>query len=492
MRDKLKLRVFFIISVLVLCVSCTIRDYQNDPFYMIKLGEYISKHGIDFFDHFCWIGNLSYTYPHWLYDLFLYYIYDFLGFFGIYLSIILSFIALISVVYYIHLKVHKNEFIALFISFLTVFVLSPFVTARAQVISAILFMLEVYFLDRLSDMGKNKYLIYLMILSLLIANIHGTSWLFFFILFLPMLAQGILYSLLHKKIIFKRLILKKNIYLKKVFIAFLMCFGMGLLSPSRICYSYVFRIMMGDSQKYIIEHLPLVVINNPFFIVIVGVLLLVLIFTNVKVYLYEFLMIFGLLFMSLLSFRHLSFFYLIGVLYISKICVRALKKHNDVTLDILISMFVKKKIIYYGMLLVVIGISCYHFVDKDYYKSSFIDKKEYPVDAVIYIKNNLDVSQLKIYNGYNYGSYLLFNDIPVFIDSRCDLYLKEFNGMKYSLFNEMKDIDFKYEKKFKKYNVSHVILNKHNSFYMTLVKDNNYNIIYQDRFFILFEVIDYE
>ena len=28
--------------------------------------------------------------------------------------------------------------------------------------------------------------------------------------------------------------------------------------------------------------------------------------------------------------------------------------------------------------------------------------------------SNLDYQNLKIYNGYNYGSYLLFNDIPVF------------------------------------------------------------------------------
>ena len=33
---------------------------------------------------------------------------------------------------------------------------------------------------------------------------------------------------------------------------------------------------------------------------------------------------------------------------------------------------------------------------------------------------------MKIYNEYNYGSYLLFRGIPVFIDSRCDLYTKEY------------------------------------------------------------------
>ena len=487
MSNKFKLRVFFIISVFFLCISYTYREIQNDTFYMIKLGEYISKNGIDLVDHFCWVSKLAYSYPHWLYDLFLYYIYHFFGFFGVYVSTILSFIALISVVYYLHLEVHKNEFIALFVSLLSVFILSSFVMARAQVLSAILFLLEVYYLERLSDTGKNKYLIYLMILSLLIANIHGTSWLFFFILFLPVLVSGIISFFLKKRVIFKRIVLKKKIYLKKIIIAFICCFGMGLFTPSRICYSYVFRVMMGDSQKYIVEHLPLVVINNPFFIVIVGVFLLVLIFSNVKVYLHELFMICGLLFMSLLSFRHLAFFYLIGILYISKICVRALKKHNDVTLDILITMFVKKRIIYYGMLLVVIGGACYHFVDKDYYKSSFIDKKEYPVDAVMYIKNNLDVNHLKIYNGYNYGSYMLFKDIPVFIDSRCDLYLSEFNGLDYSIFDDTMNMYKNYEKKFMSYDVRYALIQKKDILYRLLSKDNMYQIIYKDKYFVVFE-----
>lgn len=487
MSNKFRLRVFFIISVIFLCISYTYRNIQNDTFYMIKLGEYISKNGIDFVDHFCWVSKLPYSYPHWLYDLFLYYIYHFGAIFGVYLSTILSFIALVSVVYCLHLKMHKNEFMALFISLLSVFVLSAFVTARAQVLSSIFFMLEVYYLGKLSGTGKKKYIIYLMILSLLIANIHGTSWLFFFILFLPQVISGTIYFFLKKRIIFKRIVLKKKVYLKKIIIAFIYCFGMGLFTPSRICYSYVFRVMMGDSQKYIVEHLPLVVIENPFFVVVVGIFLLVLIFTNVKVYLYELFMIFGLLFVSLVSVRHLSFFYLIGVLYISKICVRTLKKYNDVTLDILLTVLVKKRIIYYGVLFIIVGISCYHFIDRDYYKSSFIDEKEYPVGAVAYIKDNLDVNHLKIYNGYNYGSYMLFNDIPVFIDSRCDLYLSEFNELDYSIFDDSMNMYKNYEKKFRFYGVRYALIQKKDILYQLLSKDSTFQIIYKDKYFVLFE-----
>ena len=44
-----------------------------------------------------------------------------------------------------------------------------------------------------------------------------------------------------------------------------------------------------------------------------------------------------------------------------------------------------------------------------------------------YIKeNNLDVENNVMLNHYNLGGYFIFNDIPVFVDSRCEPYLKEF------------------------------------------------------------------
>lgn len=49
--------------------------FQNDTFYTIKIGELIFNKGIDMQDHFT-IHNLPYTYPHWLYDLIIYLIYN--------------------------------------------------------------------------------------------------------------------------------------------------------------------------------------------------------------------------------------------------------------------------------------------------------------------------------------------------------------------------------------------------------------------------------
>ena len=101
---KRKYRFFGIMSILFLCIGLTYKYFQTDTFYMIKLGDFIYHNGIDFFDHYCWVTRLPYTYPHWLYDLFVYLVYSRFNYYGIYVSTIITFIFLIFAIYYVNLK----------------------------------------------------------------------------------------------------------------------------------------------------------------------------------------------------------------------------------------------------------------------------------------------------------------------------------------------------------------------------------------------------
>ena len=44
--------------------------------HCIKIGEHITQNGIDMQDSFSWHENLPYTYPHWVYDVGIYHIYN--------------------------------------------------------------------------------------------------------------------------------------------------------------------------------------------------------------------------------------------------------------------------------------------------------------------------------------------------------------------------------------------------------------------------------
>lgn len=66
-----------------------------------------------------------------------------------------------------------------------------FFTDRAQILSYMLFLLEIYFIERFLENKKIKYVIGIFLLSVIIANIHAAAWPLMFILVLPFLGEYI-------------------------------------------------------------------------------------------------------------------------------------------------------------------------------------------------------------------------------------------------------------------------------------------------------------
>ena len=125
----------------------------------------------------------------------------------------------------------------------------------------------------------------------------------------------------------------------------------------------------------------------------------------------------------------------------------------------------------------------------------FINSASYPVEAANYILENIDMYNMKLYNEYNYGSYLLFRGIPVFIDSRADLYTPEFNGTKnsenkldvFSDYMNISTIGVYYENKFKDYEITHVICARNAKLNMFLARDDKYKQLYIDDHFVIYK-----
>ncbi len=96
---------------------------------------------------------------------------------------------------------------------------------------------------------------------------------------------------------------------------------------------------------------------------------------------------------------------------------------------------------------------------------------------------------MKLYNDYNYGSYLIYRGIPVFIDSRADLYSPEFNeGVDiFSDYMSISGLSTFYEDKFKEYGITHVMTYENSKLNMLLKRDENYNLLYSDDHFVFYE-----
>ena len=193
MKEEKVLNIKFIIMAIICICLFTIaiipKGLQNDTFYTIKLGELILENGIDMQEHFAWHEGLPYTYPHWLYDVIIYLIYSVSGFNGMYISTII-FTAILGIVLYLtNVKLTKNTVIPFFITILVLYIGKDYFTARAQLITFILFVLTMYCIERFLETKKKRYAIGLLIIPTVIANIHAAVFPFYFVLYLPYIGE---------------------------------------------------------------------------------------------------------------------------------------------------------------------------------------------------------------------------------------------------------------------------------------------------------------
>ena len=489
-------KVFFITSIImiiIICLAFTGRELQNDTFYTIKVGESILKRGIDMKDHFSF-HNLPYTYPHWLYDIMIYKVYDLFNFKGLYILSILIFIVIGLSFYLINIKINKSYFISLLLSIFATIMIAKNVTARAQLLTYLFFILEIFFIERLLTTSKKKYILFLLLDCLLIANIHSAVWPFYFILMLPYLFEELI-AIINKKIKYKennkvfpnKIIIEKNKNIKLLIITFIISLFIGLLTPIfPQPYTYFINIMRGDTMEYIQEHKPLILIENIFVVAYILMLVSSLILTKVKIKLTDLAMISGLLLMSFLSVRHISFLAIIGSFYLCRLISNIGYTFSKEPLDFEIPPIGSILVL---ITLIISSIVVYNINSK----KDFINKDNYPVAMVDYIYDNLDTKNIRLFNNYDFGSYLIYRDLKVFIDSRCDLYTKPFNH-KEDIFDEAMNISENYGRTFNKYNITHILIYNDTKDYLDKILNasSNFRIIKREGRFSLYEYINNE
>ena len=537
-KNSIRFTIMAVILIAIFCFAISPVTLQNDTFYTIKIGEHILQNGIDMKDPFSWHENLQYTYPHWLYDVVIYLVYSIGGQVGIYISTIVLSITLGLTMYLVNTKLTKNKLTSFVLTIGAMYLLRNYIAARAQLVTFILFILTVYFIEMFLETKKKRYVVGLIIIPIIIANVHLAVFPFYFVLYLPYIAEYMIYILsnteiilvtakidrLNKKIlkttkeeeiqkikdeinrleekneknIRKKEKIKANPYkikirgndnVKALIIIMIICLFTGFLTPlGTTPYTYLIKTMQGTTTHNISEHLPLTLVNNLEFMCALVLFIVILTFTDTKIRLSDLFMLGGLIFLTFYTRRQFSMFTLICVIILNRLINALLDKYDPEGCK----KAIKKMTTITGMIVticLVLTISVIQYKPK--MNDHFIDENSYPVGAATYILENLDIKNIKLYNEYNYGSYLIFRGIPVFIDSRADLYAPEFNpGVE--VFNDyinLSNVDIdNVEEKLDKYGITHMLMYKKSKL-RKFVEQNTekYNLLYEDDNFCLFE-----
>ena len=530
------------ILIAIFCIAMTPVTLQNDTFYTIKIGEQITKTGIDMQDHFSWHQDLAYTYPHWLYDLITYEIYDAFGMTGIYVTTCILTVMLGISLYIVNSKIAKNQFISFILTAIVIYILRGYIAARAQLATFILFVWIIYCIEMFLRNRKIRYAVGLIFISTAIANLHVAVWPFIFVLFLPYIAEYLLAWIaevsIYRKIKIRNLKFRiqlltktgkhedkrrqleeklgeiltnnekikakreeelknpykikfqKNTNVKWLILVMVICAFTGLLTPlGDTPYTYLYKTMEGNTTQNINEHLPMTIIDETEALSAIIVILAILTFTKTKIKLSDLFMIGGLCILMFASRRQITMFCLIGVLIVNKMICGLFEIYTKDGLR-RITKLMTGKVGYILIIAMMLGLS-YHFYEPKQ-NDEYIDESAYPVRACDYILENIDLGQARFYNEYNYGSYMIYRGIPVFIDSRADLYAPEFSGKKEDIFMDFintSSIGTFYEDTFEKYDITHVITYKSSKMNMIIkeTKDSNYKELYEDDDFTIYE-----
>ena len=193
MNKKKIFNILAIILIAIFCISLSPKTLQNDTFYTIKIGEHIIQNKeIDMVDPFSWHENLEYTYPHWFYDVMIYLIYSIGNMTGIYISTCIFSIILGIAIYKTNTKLAKNQVLSFILTIGSLYLLRDYIAARAQLVSYTLFVLQIFFIEKLIDTKQKRYGVGLLIISILIANLHLAVWPFMFVLYLPYIGEYVI------------------------------------------------------------------------------------------------------------------------------------------------------------------------------------------------------------------------------------------------------------------------------------------------------------
>lgn len=545
MKNGIKFTIMAVVLIAIFCVALTPVTLQNDTFYTIKIGEHIMQNGIDMQDPFSWHQDLAYTYPHWLYDVITYLIYNTFGMTGIYITTCILSVILGLTLFFTNKKLLKNQSISFIITIGVMYLIRGYIAARAQLVTFILFVLTIYFIERFLETKKKRYAVGLIIMPTLIANLHTAVFPFYFILYLPYIAEYII-AILAETIIYRKFAIAKLKFeiksaanknedpekikqlreeLKKLeekidkikvkrtkelqnpykiklvkrdnckwlILIMVICIFTGLLTPlGNTPYTYLQKTMQGNTTQNINEHLPMTLANDTEVVCTLVILLAILIFTKTKIRLCDLFMIGGLGYLMLMTKRQVTMFTLMGSFILNRFMLELIQTETKKDLKELTIQF--NNLVTVPVMVVVtavmLGLS-YHMAE-DKFDDQYVDESAYPVQACDYILENIDLGKAKFYNEYNYGSYMIFRGIPVFIDSRADLYAPEFSGKDEDIFMDFintSNIGTFYEDTFEKYGITHVICYKNSKMNMIITKthDSKFKELYSDKYFVVYE-----
>ncbi len=380
--------------------------FGNDYYWHVKAGEYIVHNlKIPYYDIFSWYGisHHLYWFSHeWLSEVVLYLYKVIFKDYGPIMFNASMYLVLIMILFvFLKKNLSKNKIFTFSWAIFGMLVFSTVMLPRPHIISYILLAITMYLLFDNFNHKESKKIYLLPVISFLWANFHGGSSNLVYLLCFIFMVVG-LFTFNFGKITATKIDKQQII---RYSIVGIISFLVLAINPHGIkiwSYPYV-NIMDNVLISNIVEWASPSLNKSEDIIcfLLLGLIIITMIITKYKIKLIDFITMGIFLILGFKSVRFIPLVYIASSFVI----------FNWIDKDSLVI----NKIIVITFIIFLLGSSAFLSTKLvDNYKI-----KKIPDEIIEYIKKR---NPKRLYNYYDYGGYLIYNDIQVFVDGRTDLY----------------------------------------------------------------------
>lgn len=462
-RNKL----FLIFSFFLICFALFLMLFLRidiDYFWHFKAGEYMVTHfKILTKDIFSWsLYHVSWISHEWLFEVFLYILNLIFG--NIHLFIYVFCIILLLLFFLV--LVQKQEYLKnipfslLWVCFFALIFTG--LSGRPQLFSFFLLALSVWLIFYYFYHPHSKRIYFLPFISIIWSNVHGgSSNLPYLLCFLALFCGA--FSFRFSKVEAVRLTRKQML---SYFIVAILCILAVIINPHGIIMLFYPYQNMADGLMLstIAEWQPsnLNYLSHYVYFVFMLITLLVMLFSKKKIRLLDFVFYLFFLYLGLKSIRFWFFSYVVCSLFIFYYVPK--RNLDSYTCLMLFS---------FSLVLLIIFGNTFSY-------SKVLSTKTLSNSAISVLKEE---KPKRLFNYYDYGAYLIYKDIPVFIDGRADLYSKYI----YEDYQNISRLSYKFPDLIEKYQFDYFVVPKTSGIGSYLNSQNQYELIYQDEQCLIFK-----
>jgi hypothetical protein len=466
--------------LILLFLPCLLirRVLDNDTWFLLNSGRYVMNNGIPHIEPFSIHENMEFVMQQWLTDVVFWNIYDLAGEFGLFLFVTICYAVVIFLLYKLTMNISEgNFFVSFSVTMLATILIFTYMVVRPTIITLVLVMIELNVLEYYAKSNEYKYLIILPVLSLLMINFHAALWPMLFVLILPYVIDSYKFKV--------RFICGEGYNKVYLFLSILAMVLVAFVNPYGVdAMLYLIKSTGYPYMKYIMELQPPNVSSFAGALIYVYITLIAFVYIfyrKGKTKVRYFLLTIGTILMVLISVRNITYFALCSLFplayYLKDMNISHTVGNNKNTM---------LRIILVTLIFMVVSFSVYAGNRNNNTAKRYKDLNE----TIDYIIENENIINIILYTGFNEGSLVQFRGLPTYIDPRAEVYFKKQNK-KDDIFNEY--IELKYGKVYykevmRKYNFTHLIVEKGELLDTYLQKDENYIVIFENEKYKLYKM----